>query len=266
MFGQCVQHALVAWRSGLRGSSFRVIFALGMLLVAGAYLAAEFSGRQPMTVALDVGLSGIRLIVTLMALFWVQDLVAKDVDRKNLLWVLAFPAQRATYLLGRFAGIVALSAVSVLVLAAFLWLLVNRSGMGYVQSTQIHLGSAYLQTLLYLLVDVWVVTAFALLIAVLSTSAVMPLAMGAGFAIAARSMGGVLAYLLSGEAQVSPLVREAVLRAQWFLPDLSRLDIRDLCLYGLEPASLGMPLLMGVGYIAVLLALAMIALQRREFS
>jgi len=94
-----------AWRSGLRSHSFHAVFALGVLLIGGAYLAALLSPRQPETVALDVGLSGMRFALVLLALFWVQELVGREIERRTTTLFLAYPIPRSHYLLGRFVGI-----------------------------------------------------------------------------------------------------------------------------------------------------------------
>jgi hypothetical protein len=51
-------------------------------LIGIAYLSGYFSPRQPQTVALDVGFSGIRFSLVLLNLFWVQELVAREIDRR----------------------------------------------------------------------------------------------------------------------------------------------------------------------------------------
>ena len=65
---------LSAWRAGLRSRSIQGVLVLGVLLVGVAYLSASFSPRAPKTVALDVGLSGMRFSLILFALLWVQEL------------------------------------------------------------------------------------------------------------------------------------------------------------------------------------------------
>ena len=76
-------------RSGLRGRSFYAVFILGVVMIGVAYLSGFFSPRQPRTVALDVGLSGIRFSLVLLNLFWVQELVAREIDRRTILFSLA---------------------------------------------------------------------------------------------------------------------------------------------------------------------------------
>ncbi|MFZ3037141.1 MAG: hypothetical protein WA112_07700 [Rugosibacter sp.] len=77
------QFMLSAWRAGLRSRSIQGVLVLGILLMGVAYLSASFSPRQPQTVALDVGLSGLRFSLVLFALFWVQELVGREIESRR---------------------------------------------------------------------------------------------------------------------------------------------------------------------------------------
>ena len=54
---------------------------------------------------------------------------------------------------------------------------------------------------------------------------------------------------------------------QWILPDLSRLDWRVWPMYGLPPAegAILYGVLLGAGYLVVLVAVAVMVFRRREF-
>jgi hypothetical protein len=91
------EFALSGLRSGLRGRSFHAVFILGVLMIGIAYLSGFFSPRQPQTVALDVGFSGIRFSLVLLNLFWVQELVAREIDRRVILFSLAYPVSRGAF-------------------------------------------------------------------------------------------------------------------------------------------------------------------------
>lgn len=265
------QFVLAVVRSGFRSRSFHGVLVFGVLLVAVAYLAASFSPRQPQTVALDVGLSGIRFSLVLFALFWVQDFLSKEVERKTVLFSLTYPVSRGVYLAGRLFGIVVLLTLSALLLAMLLLLAVLLAGGGFEQDFPPALGLAYWMTILGLLVSVIVVASFAFLVAALSTVALLPLATGVAFAIAAQSLGPVAQYLASGADGQDALVarfRPMIEVIRWVLPDLSRLDWRSWTLYAMPPeggeiaAALGMAL----AYIALLYLLALMTFRRREFA
>jgi Cu-processing system permease protein len=261
---------LSALRSGFRSRAILLILILGTLLVGLAFLASSFSPRQPQTVAVDVGMSGIRFSLMLLAVFWVQELVGREVERRTVLYALSYPVSRAAYVLGRFVGVLLLLAVAAGLLGALLWLAVRASSAEYVQGFGVQLGLPYWATLCGLWVDAVVVAAFALLIATLSTVQMLPVALGIAFAVAGKSLGAVLDYFSRGAdgdpmliGRFGPLMQII----QWLLPDLSRLDWRVWPMYGipLPEGAMVYGLLMAAGYATVLLALAVITFSRREF-
>ena len=261
-----------AWRSGLRGRSFQVVFLLGLALVAAAYLASMFSPRQPQTVALDVGLSGMRFTLILLALFWVQELVGREIERRTVVLTLAYPMPRSRYLIGRFLGIGLLLAIATLVLALLLWAMVLWSGGGYEQARKVSLGSAYWVTIGGLFLGVVVVLAFAMCLSTLSTVLVLPFALGIGFAIIGNSLGAVMDFLLTrqadGDQAMAARFGPIIDIVSWTVPDLSRLDWRDWTLYGTTPdfTAILWAIAMGLGYATLMLAIGVLAFRRREFG
>lgn len=261
---------LSALRSGFRSRAVLLILVLGTLLVGVAFLAASFSPRQPKTVTMDVGFSGIRFSLVLFALFWVQELVAREVERRTVLYALAYPISRAAYLLGRFLGVLGLLAVAALALGGLLWLSVTLSGGEYSQGYAVQTGWPYWLAIGGLWADAVVVAAFALWIASLSTVQMLPVALGALFAIAGKSLGAVLDYLERGAAGDQELIGHfgpLLQTIQYLLPDLSRLDWRSWPMYGipLSDGAVIYGLLMGGGYTMLLLAMAVLTFRRREF-
>lgn len=247
------------------------ILILGVLLVGVAFLSASFSPRQPKTVALDVGLSGMRFSLVLFALFWVQELVGREVERKTVMYALSYPVSRAAYILGRYLGILGLLALATLLLGILLWLTTLSVGGSYDLGFRLGLGFPYWITVLGIWVDAALVAAFALWIASLSTVPMLPVALGAAFAVAGKSLGAVVDYLARGAdndpefvSRFNPLIETV----QWVLPDLSRLDWRGWPMYELFPGfpAMGLSLLMAFGYAVVLLTLAVRTFSRREFS
>lgn len=265
------QFCLSAWRSGFRSRSVHAILALGILLVGVAFLSASFSPRQPKTVALDVGLSGVRFSLVLFALFWVQELVGREIERRTVMYALSYPVSRASYVLGRYFGILGLLGLAAVLLGLLLWLTVLTVGGAYEQSFRVSLGAPFWSAVFGLWVDAALVASFALWIATLSTVPMLPVALGAAFAVAGKSLGAVIQYLESGadgdvefHARFNPLVQTI----QWLLPDMSRLDWRDWPMYDLFPGAMtmGLGMVMAVAYTAVMLTLAVWTFSRRDFS
>jgi ABC-type transport system involved in multi-copper enzyme maturation permease subunit len=259
-----------AWRAGLRNRSIQGILILGALLVGVAYLSASFSPRQPRTVALDVGLSGLRVTLVLFALFWVQELVGREIERRTVLFSLTYPVARGNYVLGRYFGVVGLLALAALLLGMLLWLAVLTTGGDYEQGFVVAAGLPYWITVFGLWADAAVVAAFALWLSTFSTVPMLPLALGLAFAAGGKSLGAVAEYLAKGAEGDAELMRFApfINAIQWVLPDLSRLDWRAWPMYGLAPGGTAMSLglVLAASYAMLLVVLAVISFSRREFQ
>ena len=244
---------------------------LGVGLVGVAYLSASFSPRQPRTVALDVGFSGMRFCLVLFGIMLVQDLVGSEIERRSVVLTLSYPVHRARYLFGRYFGVLALSGVAAFILGLLLWSAVVLAGAKYAQQYRVDLGLPFWLSIIGVWVDVAVVAAFTLCISTLSTVHMLPLILGASFAIAGRSLGAVFDYVAKGaDGQADIVERYGPLLdvTRWILPDLSRLDWRAWPMYGVAPDALALWLGVGmaVAYVGVMLGLSAYAFERREFS
>lgn len=259
---------LTTWRAGIRARSIRAVLAIAVLLVFVAYLASSFSPRQPQTVALDVGFSCLRFSLVLFALFWVEQLIGREISSKGILLVLAYPLPRSQYLLARYLGVISLMAMAAIMIGLMLWIVVFMSGAKYDQGFRLAIGQPYWLSVFGFWCDASIVAAFAAMLASFSTVPMLPMALGLGFAIGGKSLGAVLDYFARGAGGDAELMAMAPLLnvIQWFLPDLSRLDWRVWSMYGVVPAGMTEAVLMGVGYIAVLLSIGVYAFNRREFT
>ena len=265
------QFVLSSFRSGFRSRTLLAAFVLGVTLVVVAYLSASFSPRQPQTVALDVGLSGIRFAVVLFAIVLIKELVGREIERRSIVLSLSYPVGRSSYLLGRYFGALGLSALAVLVLGLSLWLVVILAGSNYEQQFRVLLGVPFWVAIAGILVDTAVVAAFTLWISTLSTVGMLPLVLGILFAIAGRALGAVFDYVAKGaDGQMDVAARYGPILdvVRWLVPDLSRLDWRAWPMYGVAPENsvLWMSILVSLLFAGTMLALAVFAFSRREFS
>lgn len=265
------QFLLSSWRSGFRNKVFFAVFFLGLAMVALAYLSASFSPRQPQTVALDVGLSGLRFSLVLFAITLVQEMVGREIEQRSVVLTLSYPISRADYLIGRYLGILILVGVATLILGLLLWIAVMLSSFHYEQQFQVALGLPYWVSVFGIWLDVAVVAGFTLWISSLSTVNMLPLALGALFAIAGRGVGAVFDFLAKGAEGQTDLVMQfepALEVIRWVLPDLSRLDWRVWPMYGLMPdmQAIFLTFLMAIAYILAMVGFSIYAFSKREFS
>lgn len=261
---------LTGLRAGLRGRAIRAILFVALLMVGVAYLASAFSPRQPQTVALDVGYSAMRISLVLFALFWTDLLVGREIGSRGILLTLTYPVPRSAYLLGRYFAILSLLGLAAIVLGLMMWAVALLSGRDYVQGFSLHLGLPFWTTVFGFWLDAAVVAAFALLITTVATVPMLPMAIGLAFAVGGKALGAALDYLSRGADDDQQILQLAPLldTIQWFVPDLSRFDLRVWPMYGVMPdwGNLCWIALMGLGYILLMLAAAIYAFSRREFS
>ena len=255
----------------VRSRLWLVTGIVAAVVAACAWLAGQFSPRQPDTVALDVGISLIRIFVPLLGLLQIQDLLAKEVDRRLILTSLTYPRARATFLLGRYLAVVAAALIMTVVLLMVVAAVVVWAGQDYSQVSKVAIGRPYLLTGSLIWLDAIVVIAFGAALASISTTPHLVFLGGIGFMIIARSASTIIA-LLEREHQLlsgGELYSQGLQWVQWIIPDLAALDVRPIALYGkmeLLTASPWALVLMPLGYIALLLMLACLKFERRQFA
>lgn len=242
-----------------------------LVLVLATFLSAQFSGHQPATVALDIGLSVIRLLLPLVLVLMTQELLSREFDRRYFLNTLSYPHPRYSLLLGRFIAVSALTLGLLILLAGALALLVWLIGQGYAQATPVALDHHYLVTIAFIGLDLLVLTAVATLLAVVASTPSFVLIGTFGFMLVARSFGAIVELLTRNTTVVGDAesYRSGVGLLGYLLPDLGALDVRMVALYGkleLLPADWPWLVLSSLTYTVGLLALAVWALNRKRFS
>ena len=255
---------------GVRAHALKVLGLVALALVMLALLASTFSGRQPMTVGLDVGISSLRIVLLLMVLMWTQLLLANEVERKTLYFMLSYPFSRTQYLFARFISLALLTLFAVIALGLLLWVALKLATWNNVGEALPALDGRYLLMLFGIWLDLLVILAFAVLLCSLTTTPFLPLLLGLAFAIAARGLGPTFDYLRQGtlaDPDQIKLLGPVLEYAYLWLPDLSRLDWRVQVLYNMpiDTTQVGMAIVMACGYSIAMLCVACIVFERRNF-
>lgn len=240
-------------------------------IIVASLGAAQFSGRQPAAVGLDVGLSVIRLLLPVIVVLMALVLFSREVERRHFLSSLTYPVSRGAFFLVRFGALFAFVLVLLLVATALLRGVVWYCGVGYEQGTPVGLGAAYVVTVAFIALDLLVVAAVACLLALFASTAGFVLVGTLGFVLVARS------YALT----VNLLNRNATLVADadsygagvsflgFILPDLGGLDVRSMAIYNnmnFLPHDWLWTVSCALIYVFVLLAMGVFLLQRKRFS
>jgi Cu-processing system permease protein len=234
-------------------------------------LSAYFGGRQSVTVALDVGISTLRLLLPLLIVLLVQELLSREFDKRYYLVSLTYPNARSSLLLGRFAALLAMQLGLLLALGLLQVVLVEVIGGFYPQATPVAMGQPYLVAMAFMALDLLVLTALATLLAVVASTPSFVLIGTFGFMLVARSYSSIIELLSSNAGVVvnSEGYRASLGLLGYLLPDLGALDLRMLALYGKSeflPTDWPWLVISSLGYALALLSLAVWALQRKRFA
>lgn len=256
----------LALRSRYIAISFWLLVALAIITI----LSAKFSGRQPATVALDVGLSMIRLALPLLMVLFSQEFFTQEFARRHYLSSLTYPRARYKFLLGRLLSLIVLGTVLLVAMGGLLAVIVELISQGYAQSRPVSLGTQYLVTLLFVLIDMFVITAAATLFAITAVTPSFVLIGAVGFMIISRSYAGMLD-LLSRELVVDnpEQYRQYLGILRYILPDLGSMDVRMIALYDtfrFMPDNWPTLVTSNLIYGLILLALSSWFLQRKQFN
>lgn len=224
---------LCALRLACNSHFFYLLGGAVVFLGFSAVLAALFSGRQPATIAMDVGFSVMRVVLPLVTVFLVQDLIYREFDRRYYLGSLSYPRARIVFLVGRFAAVLVLGFLLLMLMALSQFLAVKFVSGDYQQSSPVYFGWGYLLVLIFILLDFLVVASVALLLAVFATSPSFVLVGTFGFLFVARSYSSIIelvnkdSSLVWGEAGYN----SGLSFLTHLFPDLGKLDIRMVALY-----------------------------------
>jgi ABC-type transport system involved in multi-copper enzyme maturation permease subunit len=243
-------------RELVRGKLLYNLLLFTALFVAGSLLVAQLTVGNWVRIILDMGLGAMEVSGALMAIVIGVGIVAGEIQRKTILPTLAKPLPRWTFCVGRYAGLVLLLAVNALaivaVLRAVLWL------AGY------PLAITTAQAAALLCVEFALLAAVAVLFASFST----PILAGS-YAFAVFFIGHLLPDLraFADKAQ-SAAARNLANGFYLLLPDLELLNLKSHASNELAVAGsyVWSAAGYGIAYAAVVLALAVLVLSRRDLN
>lgn len=264
-------HFVVALKLVIRAKF--IWMAVGTIAVVAltTLLSAYFGGRQPATVALDVGLSIIRLLVPFLIVLLVQEFFSREFDRRYYLHSLTYPRGRRSLLFERFFALLAFILALLLALALLQIGLVKFISDIYPQASPVDLGLPYLIVMSFIALDLLVLAAIATLLSVTASTPSFVLIGTFGFMLVARSYSAIVELITDNGGVVIEAegYRASLGVLRYVLPDLGALDLRMMALYSKPeflPADWPWLLLSNLAYAAALFALAIWALQRKRFA
>jgi ABC-type transport system involved in multi-copper enzyme maturation permease subunit len=237
----------------------RVLYLIGLfalLLVFALRLLPEVAATTEDKIFLDLGLAAINALGVIIAVFVGTGLVNKEIEKRTVLVLIPKPLSRIELIIGKHLGLTAVLAVLTFAMTVIYLLLLSFSQIQY------PLGSILVSTL-YLLLQLSLITAVALMFGVFTSSLLATLLSFGVYLMGNLSPDLVQLGNLSRNSSIQALTQGLYL----VLPDLSRLNLKNDAIYGLLPSPLTLlgNGLYGLLYTVLILAIAILIFSRREF-
>jgi ABC-type transport system involved in multi-copper enzyme maturation permease subunit len=201
----------------------------------------------------SIGLGGIAIALDLIALLVGTTLIHQEIDKKTLFVVLVRPVRRFEYLVGRYLGLVATLALTLIGLSAVFFFALSLSNGNPQQGDFVALAAALPESAILAGVGI-----------VLSTFSTPTIASGIGIGI--WIVGETTDDFVQLTLKAEPSVHAIAQIAYYVFPGLSRFNFRELAIYNMSAtfAEYGGAFIYGVAYCVFLGALGSIILSRRE--
>jgi len=207
---------------------------------------------EDMHVVRSLGLAGIYLFGLLVTVFLATSLVFKELEHKTVYFILSKPVSRWQIVVGKFLGLFASVALSVVGMLAVYWGVVWYQGGGF------DVGASV--AVLYQLFELALIIA----LSVFFSTYARPLA-SVVYVVLFLYIGHSLGLLLL-VAKDSPVVHTLATSVYYILPNLEKFNVRDMVLHGGMPSmeTTVVVCVYTIVYVALLLVGASVLLGRRE--
>lgn len=241
----------------VRARVFYLLLLYGVILGLAVLLLPELAaGNTFGKILLDAGLAGSNLIGLAVAVFIGPTLIDKEIERRTILLSVAKPISRTEFVLGKHGGLVA-------VLAA---LLAASTGLNLIALTLT--GSDFgLSDVLWSSLFSWLELSLVGAAAVLFGTFMSSL-LASFLTLAVYLMGHISRDLLTIGIQLENARLQRLTEGLYLvLPDLERLNLKNVAAYGLIPGGITLlgDAVYGLLYTAILLGIAVLIFARREF-
>jgi len=247
--------AFNTFRENLREKLLYNLLFFALLMIGSSVLLTRLTVGEWDRLIIDLGLSSMNLFGVLIAIFVGISLVSKEVDKKTIYTIVSKPVPRYEFLIGKYLGLVITLLINTTVMVVGLLAVMAYLNAPFTILLFEALGCIFLEFL--------VVTAVALLFSTFTSTT-----LSAIFTLAIYVVGHLSADLkLFGEKMGD--VGKTVLNAIYYLlPNLERFNLKGQVIHHVEVTTMQLALttVYGLAYAALLILLAGIIFQKRDFQ
>jgi ABC-type transport system involved in multi-copper enzyme maturation permease subunit len=246
--------ALNTFREAIRDRILYLILAFALVLIAVSHFVSLLTVGSEVKIVKDLGLSAISFFGLLTAVFVGVSLVFKEIERRTIYTLLAQPVRRWQFVCGKYAGLSLVLGLSVVLTGVALLVAVALKGDSPL---------ALIPAIVLSFVELELIAAFA----VLFSSFTNPILAAVG-TVATYVVGQLSWSFDLLEKRMAGAAGKALCRGlHAVLPNLDRLNVKASAVHGVPLPSgyLVAAIVYGLAYAAIVVILACVVFERREF-
>ena len=225
-----------------------LIISIGVVLSALSYVESE-------RILQDIGFAAIRLFSVAIAIFVGVSLIHREVERRTVYTILSKPLSRAEFLLGKYLGLVVTIWMQMAIMVVAFAIVSLATGAP--------LNAGHAVAFLLTAVELALIVAVATFFSAFTT----PL-LASFFSVGIWAVGHLTRDLRDiGLSSDSESIRQVTAIFHRVMPDLDSFNFSIEATHGLAFAAsdVWLPLLYGMGYVAIVLISAVAIFERRDF-
>jgi ABC-type transport system involved in multi-copper enzyme maturation permease subunit len=232
-----------------------IIFYLVVLLVSFPFFK-EISVGTENKIFIDFGLGLMGILGLIVIVFIGTSLINKEIEKRTILVLISKPVSRTEFLLGKHLGLSAVLGLMLLAMSVIYFTLLT------VRQVQFPFGSILI-AIIFLFFELCVLAAVALFFGSFTNTLLATLLTTAVYVMGHLSRDLLQLGAISNSSNIKNVTQSLYL----ILPDLGRLDLKNLAVYGILPSGIDLFLnaVYAVFYVVLLLAFANLIFSRRQF-
>jgi ABC-type transport system involved in multi-copper enzyme maturation permease subunit len=247
--------AFNTFRENIREKLLYNLLIFALLMIGSSILLTRLALGEWDRLIINLGLSSMSFFGVLIAIFVGISLVSKEIDKKTIYTILSKPVPRYEFLLGKYLGLMITLFVNTAVMVAGL-----LAVMVYLNAPVTLL---LFEAIGFIFLELVVITAVGLLFSTFTSTT-----LSAIFTLAIYVVGHLSTDLKQFGAKMDGLGRAVLNAIYYILPNLERFNLKGQVIHKVNVVGTDVLLTTAYGltYAGLLLVLASIIFQRRDFQ
>lgn len=237
----------------------RILYVIGffaLLLIVASRFLPEVAITADDKILLDLGIAAINLLGVIVAIFVGTGLINKEIEKKTVLILIPKPITRSEFIIGKHLGLSGVLLVLIATMSIIYLSLMSLLSISYPLNS-------LLVALVYILLELALLTAVAMAFSVFSSSILATLLSFGVYVMGHLSRDLLELAKITENESIQNLTKTLFL----ILPDLERFNLKNEAVYNLLPSSgeLINSAVYGIVYIILLLSITILVFSRRQF-